>query len=91
MSSSEWLTPDDVTVEALVGDVWKPVELKNDCGLVTVDPNVPGVRDGNTVEYRFRATFKQAPKDGADVDIRVSAESNGHQSVRRSVFLRDAD
>ncbi|RGD57743.1 hypothetical protein DR950_08035 [Kitasatospora xanthocidica] len=88
--SSEGPTPNDVTVEARVGDVWKPVELKDECGLVTVDPNVPGVRDGNTVEYTFRATFKEAPKYGADVDIRVSAESNGHQSVQRSVFLRDA-
>ncbi|MFE7593682.1 hypothetical protein ACFU6K_30200 [Kitasatospora sp. NPDC057512] len=88
--SSDLLTADGVTVEARVGDVWKPVELKDDCGLVTVDPNVPGVRDGNTVEYTFRATFKEAPKDGANVDIRVSADSNGHQSVQRSVFLRDA-
>ncbi|MFF2548410.1 hypothetical protein ACFVUY_38450 [Kitasatospora sp. NPDC058063] len=88
--SSDALTTNDVTVEARVGDVWKPVELKDHCGLVTVDPNVPGVRDGNTVEYTFRATFKEAPKDGTDVDIRVSAASNGHQSVERSVFLRDA-
>ncbi|MEU3571927.1 hypothetical protein AB0E96_26385 [Kitasatospora sp. NPDC036755] len=85
----EGLTPDDVTVEALVGDVWKPVELKADCGPVTVDPNVPGVRDGNTVEYTFRATFKKMPR--YEVDIRVSAESNGHKSVERSVFGRDAN
>ncbi|MFE4514575.1 hypothetical protein ACFRMQ_10355 [Kitasatospora sp. NPDC056783] len=85
--SVEGLTSDDVTLEALVGDVWKPVELKDDCGPVAVVPNVPGVRDGNTVEYTFRATFKKTPK--YDVDIRVSAEANGHKSVERSVFGRD--
>ncbi|MFD4656116.1 hypothetical protein ACFWP2_10865 [Kitasatospora sp. NPDC058444] len=88
--SSEGLTPNDVTLEARVGEEWKPVELREDCGLVAIAPDVAGVRDGNTVEYTFRVTFKQAPKNGGDVDVRVGAESNGHRSVERSVFLRDA-
>ncbi|MGW7447291.1 hypothetical protein [Kitasatospora sp. NPDC054795] len=45
--SSDALTANDVTAEARVGDVWKPVELKDDCGLVTVDPFRPHrTRDG---------------------------------------------
>ncbi|WP_316522492.1 hypothetical protein [Kitasatospora brasiliensis] len=87
--SAHGLNSNDVTLEALVGDVWQPVAMTDDCGPVADAPNVPGAGTGNTVEYTFRVTFKETPK--SDVDIRVSAASNGHKSAERSVLLRAAN
>ncbi|MEV7182597.1 hypothetical protein [Kitasatospora sp. NPDC093102] len=84
------VTADDFTVEAKVGEEWKPVDVREGCdGPVAVATGTPGVRDGDAVEYTLRVTFKKTPKDGGDVDIRVGAESYGHQAALRSVFGRN--
>ncbi|MFF2746471.1 hypothetical protein ACFVVA_13095, partial [Kitasatospora sp. NPDC058048] len=86
LSSANWLTPDDVTLEVMAGGAWKPVEVREDCnGLTAVTPTgLEANRWGDSVEYSFRITMKQAPQ--FDVDVQVGAEANGHQAARRHAF-----
>lgn len=86
VSSVEGLMADDFTLEAMVGGVWKPVEVHDGCdGPTAVAPTGLEVnRWGDSVEYAFRITLKKAPK--FDVDVRVGARSNGHQAAYWSVF-----
>ncbi|MFJ7911524.1 hypothetical protein [Kitasatospora sp. NPDC096204] len=86
VSSAKWLAADDFTLEARVGSVWKPVEVQEDCdGLTAVLPTgTESNRWGDTVEYTFRITMKEAPK--YDVEVQVGARSNGHQSAYWNVF-----
>ncbi|SOB83039.1 hypothetical protein [Streptomyces sp. 1331.2] len=87
VSAADELAADDVTVEAMVGGAWKPVELKQDCeGLTAVAPTGLEVnRWGDSVEYAFRIALKKAPVHG-DVEVLVGARSNGHQAARWNPF-----
>ncbi|MDH6703521.1 hypothetical protein P3T27_000202 [Kitasatospora sp. MAA19] len=76
---SDRVNPEDVTIEAKVGDEWKSFELDQDCeGRYRVAPSqLVGVMTGAPVSYTFRVGMAK-PWQGGPLELRVGAGSDGH-------------